>query len=86
MFIKNKKSNFIILKGTSNSMKVKIFDHQDLSFAEKQINEFLQEEHVKQLIDIKFGTRFKDNVEQHTFVVIYQENPNAGKEDPQMYE
>ncbi len=36
-------------------MKVKIIDHQDLSVAEKQINEFLKNEVVKELVDIKFG-------------------------------
>lgn len=67
-------------------MKVKIFDYKNLAEAEKQINKFLKEEVVKQLVDIKFDTRLKDNEEQFTFVIIYQENPNIGKEDPQMYE
>ena len=67
-------------------MKVKIIDHQDLTVAEKQINEFLKNEVVKELIDIKFGTRFKNDAEEHTFVSIYEENMTAGVENPQIYE
>ena len=37
-------------------MRVKIINHQDLSIAEKQINEFLKKEEVKEFVDIKFGT------------------------------
>ena len=68
-------------------MEVKIIDHQDLSVAEKQINEFLKKAEVKELVDIKFGTRFKNDTEgQHTFVILYEENMAAGVEDPQIYE
>jgi len=68
-------------------MRVKIIDNQDLSFAEKQINEFLKQEEVKEVVDIKFGTRIKNNGEEnHTFVLIYEENMKAGVEDPQIYE
>ena len=67
-------------------MKVKIIDHQDLSIAEKQINEFLKHEEVKELVDIKFGTRFKNDTEGYTFVIIYEENMTTGVEDPQIYE
>jgi len=67
-------------------MKVKIIDHQDLSVAEKQINEFLKKEEVKELVDIKFGNRFKNNSEGYTFVIIYEENMTTGVEDPQIYE
>ena len=67
-------------------MKVKIIDHQDLLVAEKQINEFLKNEVVKELIDIKFGTRFKNDTEGHTFVIIYEEYTTTGVEDPQIYE
>ncbi len=68
-------------------MKVKIIDNDDLSFVEKQINEFLKKEEVKEIIDIKFGTRAKNNGEEsHTFMIIYEENMKAGVEDPQIYE
>ena len=68
-------------------MKVKIIDHQDISVAEKQINEFLKKVEVKEVVDIKFGTRFKNDTEdQHTFVILYEENMAAGVEDPQIYE
>ncbi len=67
-------------------MKVKIIDRRDLSVAEKQINEFLKKEEVKELFDIKFGTRFENDGEGHTFVILYEENMTAGVEDPQIYE
>ncbi len=67
-------------------MRVKIIDHHDLSVAEKQINEFLKKEEVKELVDIKFGTRFKNDSEAHTFVIIYEANMTTGIEDPQIYE
>ena len=67
-------------------MKVKIVDNQDLSAAERQINEFLKKGDVKELVDIKFGTRFKNDAEGHTFVIIYEENMATGVEDPQIYE
>ncbi len=78
---------FLLLQnGTGNFMKVKIIDNQDLSVAEKQINEFLKKVEVKELVDIKFGTRFKNDTEGHTFVILYEENMAAGVEDPQIYE
>jgi hypothetical protein len=78
---------FLLLQnGTSNFMNVKIIDHKDLSVAEKQINEFLKKVEVKELVDVKFGTRFKNDTEGHTFVIIYEENMAAGVEDPQIYE
>ncbi len=68
-------------------MRVKIIDHQDLSAAENQINEFLKKVDIKELVDIKFGTRFKNDTEgQHTFVILYEENMATGVEDPQIYE
>jgi hypothetical protein len=67
-------------------MRVKIIDHHDLSIAEKQINEFLKKEEVKEFVDIKFGTNFKKDIEGYTFVIIYEENMKAGVEDPQIYE
>lgn len=67
-------------------MRIKIIDHQDLSVAEKQINEFLKNEVVKELVDIKFGTRFKNDNEGHTFVIIYEEHTTTGVEDPQISE
>jgi hypothetical protein len=67
-------------------MRIKIIDHQDLSVAEKQINEFLKNEVVKELVDINFGTRFKNDNEGHTFVIIYEEHMTTGVEDPQIYE
>jgi D-ribose pyranose/furanose isomerase RbsD len=78
---------FLLLQnGTNSFMKVKIIDHQDLYVAEKQINEFLKKVEVKELVDIKFGTRFKNDTEWHTFVILYEENMAAGVEDPQIYE
>jgi len=67
-------------------MRVKIINHQDLSIAEKQINEFLKKEEVKEFVDIKFGTSFKKDTEGYTFVIIYEGNMKAGVEDPQIYE
>ena len=56
-----------------------------MSDIEKDINEFLKKE-VKQLIDIKFTALSKNGTDEYTAVIIYQENMNLGKEDPQMYE
>jgi hypothetical protein len=67
-------------------VKVKIIDNQDLSTAERQINEFLKKEVVKKLVDIKFGTRLKNDAEGHIFVILYEENIATGVEDPQIYE
>jgi hypothetical protein len=72
--------------GTNSFMKVKIIDNQDLSAAEKQINEFLKKVEVKEVVDIKFGTRVKNDTEGHTFVILYEENMASGVEDPQIYE
>jgi sporulation protein Cse60 len=57
-----------------------------LSDIEKDINEFLKKEEVKQLIDIKFTALSKNGTDEYTAVIVYQENMNLGKEDPQMYE
>ncbi len=77
----------LLLQNCTNSFKVKIIDHQDLSVAEKQINEFLKKVEVKELVDIKLGTRFKNDTEGHiTFVILYEENMTAGVDDPQIYE
>ena len=57
-----------------------------MSDIEKDINEFLKKEEVKQLIDIKFTALSKNGTDEYTAVIIYQENMNLGKEDPQMYE
>jgi hypothetical protein len=67
-------------------VRVKIIDNQNLSAAERQINEFLKKGEVKEVVDIKFGTRFRNDAERHTFVVLYEENMAAGAEDPQIYE
>jgi hypothetical protein len=67
-------------------VKVKIIDNQDLSTAERQINEFLKKEEVKKLVDIKFGTHLKNDAEGHIFVILYEENMATGVEDPQIYE
>jgi hypothetical protein len=66
--------------------KVKFYDNQQLSELEKNINEFLKKEEVKQLIDIKFTSFSKDGVDKYTALIIYQEDTSSGKEDPQMYE
>ena len=67
-------------------MKVKIIEHQDLFVAEMQINEYIKKTEVKELKDIKFSARFKNQEEVYTFVIIYEENMAAGVEDPQIYE
>ena len=66
--------------------KVKIYDNQQLSELEKNINEFLRKEEVKHLIDVKFTAFSKDGVDKFTALIIYQEDLSSGKEDPQMYE
>lgn len=66
--------------------KVKIYDNQQLSELEKNINEFLTKEEVKQLIDIKFTVSSKGGVEKYTALIVYQQKLNSGKEDPQIYE
>ena len=67
-------------------MKVKIYDNQQLPELEKNINEFLKKEGVKQLIDVKFTAFSKDRVDKFAALIIYQEDMSLGKEDPQMYE
>jgi len=57
-----------------------------LSNIEKDINEFLRKDEVKQLIDIKFTALSKNGIDEYTAVIIYQENISLGKEEPQMYE
>ncbi|MBA3749369.1 MAG: hypothetical protein H0X03_00445 [Nitrosopumilus sp.] len=78
----NKSDNNILNKMT----KVKIIEDQNLSNIQNAINKLLQEEEVKQLVNIKFTTHLKNNVDTYTFLIIYEENVNQGKEDPQMYE
>ena len=66
--------------------KVKIYDNQQLPELEKNINEFLKKEEVKQLIDVKFTAFSKDRADKFATMIIYQEDMSLGKEDPQMYE
>jgi len=66
--------------------KVKFYSNQQLSEIEKSINEFLKKEEVKQLIEIKFSAVNNDGINEYTGLIIYEENMNSGKEDPQMYE
>jgi Sporulation protein Cse60 len=66
--------------------RVKFYNNQQLFNIEKDINEFLKKEEVKQLIDIKFTALSKNGIDEYTAVIVYQENMNLGKEDPQMYE
>jgi hypothetical protein len=65
---------------------VKFYNNQRLSDIEKNINEFLKKERVKQLIDIKFNALNKNGIDEYTALIIYEENMQPGKEDPQMYE
>lgn len=66
--------------------RVKFYNNQRLSDIEKNINEFLKKEEVKQLIDIKFTALNKNGIDEYTTLIIYEENMKPGKEDPQMYE
>jgi hypothetical protein len=66
--------------------RVKIYDNQQLSDLEKNINEFLKKEEVKQLIDIKFVAISKNDVDKYAALIVYEENMSPGKEDPQLYE
>jgi len=66
--------------------RVKFYNNQHLTGIEKDINEFLKKEEVKQLIDIKFTALSKNGIDEYTAVIIYEENMSPGKEDPQMYE
>lgn len=76
----------MILKTKHIMTKVKIYDNQQLTELEKNINEFLKKEEVKQLIDVKFTSFSKDGVDKFTALIIYQEDIRSVKEDPQMYE
>ena len=66
--------------------RVKFYSNQQLSDIEKSINEFLKRDDVKQLVDIKFSAVNKDGNNDYTTIIIYEENVNLGKEDPQIYE
>ena len=66
--------------------RVKIYDNQQLSDIEKNINEFIKKEEVKQLIDIKFSAISKNDVDKYAALIVYEENMSPGKEDPQLYE
>jgi hypothetical protein len=66
--------------------KVKFYYNQLISELEKNINEFLKSEEVKQLIDIKFTASSKNDTDRCAYVIIYEENVHTGKEDPQIYE
>lgn len=66
--------------------RVKLYNNQHLTDIEKDINEFLKKEEVKQLIDIKFTALSKGGTDEYAAVIIYEENIRPGKEDPQMYE
>ena len=66
--------------------KVKFYSNQQLSEIEKSINEFLKKEEVKQLINIKFAVVNRDDRNEYTALIIYEENMALGKEDPQMYD
>lgn len=66
--------------------RVKIYDNQQLSDLEKNINEFIKKEEVKQLIDIKFSAISKNDVDKYASLIVYEENMSPGKEDPQLYE
>jgi hypothetical protein len=66
--------------------RVKFYNNQQLFNIEKDINEFLKKEAVKQLIDIKFNAVNKDGNNDYTALIIYEENMTPGNEDPQIYE
>jgi len=66
--------------------RVKFYNNQRLSDIEKNINEFLNKEEVKQLIDIKFTALNKNSIDEYTALIIYEENMKPRKEDPQMYD
>jgi hypothetical protein len=65
--------------------RIKFYNNQQLSDIEKDINEFLKKEEVKQLINIKFSAINNDDINEYTALIIYEENRTSGKEDPQMY-
>ncbi len=41
---------------------------------------------MKQLIDIKFNPLNENGPDEYTALIIYEDNMNPDKEDPQMYE
>ena len=43
-------------------------------------------EEVKRLIDVKFVANSQNDVENYAALILYEENMNPGKEDPQIYE
>jgi hypothetical protein len=65
--------------------RIKFYNNQQLSDIEKDINEFLKKEEVKQLINIKSSAINNDGINEYTALIIYEENRTSGKEDPQMY-
>ena len=66
--------------------RVKIYHNQQLSDLEKNINEFLKKEEVRRLIDVKFIANSQNDVENYVALILYEENMNPGKENPQIYE
>jgi Sporulation protein Cse60 len=66
--------------------RVKIYDYQQISDLEKNINEFLKKEEVKRLIDVKFTATSQNDVDNYAALILYEENMSPGKEDPQIYE
>jgi len=38
------------------------------------------------LIDVKFTATSQKDVDNYTALILYEENMNPGKEDPQIYE
>lgn len=79
-------NNYIKFRCDQCMTRVKFYSNQQLSEIEKSINEFLKRDDVKQLVDIKFSAVNKDGNNEYTALIIYEENVNLGKEDPQMYE
>jgi len=66
--------------------RVKIYHNQQLSDFEKNINEFLKKEEVKKLIDVKFVSIGQNDVDNYAALILYEENMNSSKEDPQIHE
>ena len=60
--------------------RVKFYNNQRLSDIERNVNEFLKKEEVKQLIDIKFNALHKNGIDEYTALIIYEENMKPGKE------
>lgn len=67
-------------------VRVKTYDNQQLSDLEKSIKEFLKKNEVNRLIDIKFTSFSKNDIDKYAALIIYEEKMNIGKEDPQIYE